>query len=157
MKSTVNRALCAKCGGACCKKMPGATSPEDWGAPNRTVFKHRLQSGLSSGRWIIATLHEDPTILYVMPLLTGKGCIFLGPEGCAMSYYDRPEGCRLLIPSENFPDCQYPKSIVGVRHFAEKWRQYQRELVEVEQSIARPVPSRRHKTFFQRWISWLNA
>ena len=40
-----NKEMCAKCGGRCCKRMPGANSPKDFGLPNESLLKQALESG----------------------------------------------------------------------------------------------------------------
>ena len=45
--------LCAPCGGACCKRCPGGTSPEDWGAPDRAAMTERLRAAFATGRWAV--------------------------------------------------------------------------------------------------------
>lgn len=42
-----NKAICAPCGGKCCKRAPGLMSPEDAGLPeDKEKFKQMVRSGL---------------------------------------------------------------------------------------------------------------
>ena len=119
-----NHALCTTCQGACCKNMPGATSPEDWGAPDVDVMQMHIGKALQSGEFVLAALPERPHEPYLMPLRTTTGCIFLRKDGCRLPDTKRPEGCRALIPSEDFPSsCHYPKG-VSINHFIDRWRPY---------------------------------
>jgi hypothetical protein len=55
-----NPAICAPCGGQCCKHMPGAASPEDFGAPDREAMRDRLRTAFDSGLWAIDWWEGDP-------------------------------------------------------------------------------------------------
>lgn len=113
--------ICGACGGKCCKSMPGATHPADWGAPNENIMFDRLVVALSSGRWAIDWWEGDPSGLdasdsryvdhglYVRPATKGNEgrlydaswggeCTFLTPNGCSFQHGDRPTECRALEP-----------------------------------------------------------
>jgi hypothetical protein len=110
--------ICAKCGGECCKTLPGITSPEDWGAPNRNEMKRRLSAAFRSKNYAIDCWEGDPRPgksepgingLFVRPATThavgklydyswGGECVFLTECGCSLQSERRPFGCRTLEP-----------------------------------------------------------
>lgn len=122
--------ICAKCGGRCCKNKPGATLPEDFGAPNQKEMQCRIKVALKTGRWTIDWWEGDPrypnislakqwdnpkkylhTARYIRPAekekegrLTdaswGGECTFLTDKGCEI-FDTRPSGCRGVKPVAN--------------------------------------------------------
>src|SRR5262245_49881544 len=147
-----NHELCARCQGHCCKSNPGATSPEDWGAPNVTEMIRRIADGLDSGRWVVMTAPKILTKI-IMPLKTDTGCAFLHADGCEMSDEERPEGCRTLSPNKRFPDaCEYPTGVTadgkrtGVEYFGWRWVPHQYAINEaIKESEARAEAKERER------------
>jgi len=125
----VNAKTCAECGGKCCQSMPGSTSPEDWGAPNRVEMTGRLTEALASGRYVIDWWEGDPRgpeykgehlgqADYIRPAAVGgrgmrdpawgslfgggNPCVFWVKEsGCSLFHDARPLECRKLEPKSS--------------------------------------------------------
>jgi Fe-S-cluster containining protein len=118
-----NMGVCAKCGGMCCKEMPGVTSPEQWGIP---LDEERVRKALRSGKWAVDWWEGDPRGLgyedsgavsigyFIRPAVVGGGrgifdptwggrCVFLRENGCELPENDRPLGCKLLEPNASNP------------------------------------------------------
>lgn len=123
---------CRRCGGQCCKTLPGAYLPAqlDDGA---------LRAGFAAGRLVLAWWGGDPRpgktcfdvdcdgtcprcldadrllrCYYVRPRNvaspsgvfdpTGNGaCTLLGPAGCTLSFGERPAGCQNLLVNKLDP------------------------------------------------------
>jgi Fe-S-cluster containining protein len=117
----LNESLCAMCGGCCCRRMPGALSPEDalhlTGQDN--IFD-ALRVLLSTGDYQVDWWEGDPRpdgeleqAFYLRPTVLdhrrtrlyspswGGTCIFLSETGCRLAPEDRPAECRLLEPKED--------------------------------------------------------
>lgn len=119
----VDAARCSACGGECCKRMPGSATPADF--PDLD----KLETLVRSGYWTLDCWDGDPAfdeesegvewldrVLYPRPAIKGYGgqahhaawggaCVFLSSAGCAMSYEDRPEQCRELVPGPQEAGC----------------------------------------------------
>lgn len=110
-----DRAICAKCGGRCCKQYPGIVSPQDGD------FVALLDSGRYAIDWwegdarydvdeLTRTYFIRPRIKGYEDLLLhpawGGECTFLGSTGCELSYKDRPFNCRDLEPLAS-GNCSY--------------------------------------------------
>ena len=136
--------LCKKCGGRCCKRMPGIASPEDINC------KGGIKTVLESGKWAIDWYEGDPRpggrlnqVYYLRPRIRGFNhlyhpawadageCIFLRENGCFLSPDDRPLECRDLVPKENY-DCQahYTK-----KELAMLWIKYQKKITATARTI----------------------
>jgi len=112
-----NKEICEKCGGACCKRMPACASPLDFDM-NRNKFLSILKTGEWAIDWLDKNTFDEPDgtekerAYFIRPAVKGvtnlfdnskKGeCIFLEEKGCRLSIEQRPIGCRLLEPKENF-------------------------------------------------------
>lgn len=77
----LNADLCRSCGGACCKQVPGSTSPEDWGAPDEAAMVTRLGAALASKRWHVDRWYAESwreekalqnDVLFVRPAVRGR-------------------------------------------------------------------------------------
>lgn len=108
--------LCGPCGGQCCKSIPGIYAPEDFGAD----LEAALRAGIKEGRVAFDYWEEDgdlPMTYYARPPVRGRldrlvdaswggPCSLLREEGCALTWFERPSGCRDLVPSpEGYHDC----------------------------------------------------
>ncbi len=102
-----NDEICRKCGGLCCKHLPGNAMPEDFGLPDTSG----LEDALRSGKWALDCWDDITALWYVRPAATnavgeifdlswGGQCVFLTHTGCELTHDDRPAGCRLLEPKE---------------------------------------------------------
>lgn len=121
MTGYYNRSICRACGGKCCKTMAGASSPEDFGAPNQKLLLRNLIKLFKSGDWTIDWWDGDPTEstvpkceqgLFIRPQHKGNRavlrdpswggeCVFLTDKGCRLPAHKRPKGCRMLEPKQD--------------------------------------------------------
>jgi len=105
-----NQELCALCGGACCRRCPGATHPSDW--PERN-FRAALVTALVRGFYALDYgMYEGPEeskqVFYVRPSIRGSAkvveaswggqCAFLADNGCVLDLDKRPAECRHMEP-----------------------------------------------------------
>lgn len=141
--------ICAKCGGKCCKDMPGAAFPEDF---NFSEEKDKLITALKSDNWCIDWWEGDPRenvpegnevdkAYYIRPSIVGyRGklfdpawnggrCIFLIPTGCSLSQKDRPLNCRMLKPEKN-KKCEVDEKY-RERGAAIEWLKYRNKFEEI--------------------------
>lgn len=109
-KDCENRDICAECGGTCCKQLPGAAMPADFGGADLGL----LTEAFKSGKWAVDWWEGDPTdgdldrAYWIRPAIRGGHnlfdpswggtCIFHGDDGCALDLQDRPQECRELQP-----------------------------------------------------------
>lgn len=153
--------ICTPCGGACCQHLPGATSPDDWGAPDREVMTERISAALATGRWSIdhwegrysddyPRLRRD--VQWIAPALAEQGkddlfyaadaggsvssypCTFLTPVGCELELAARPIECRALEPNPHGGNCK--GHVGGKRDRAIEWAPYQ-DLIELVINVER--------------------
>lgn len=145
---TENKRICAKCGGKCCKDMPGAAFPEDFNFPEE---KDKLIMALKNGNWCIDWWVGDPRenipeenevdrAYFVRPSIVGyRGklfdptwggrCIFLTSTGCALNLNERPLNCKMLKPKRN-KECKVDEKY-RERGAATEWLKYSNELEEI--------------------------
>ena len=125
-------AICAACGGECCRHRPGLEAPDRFlAAPDPAGA---LAAALASGDWVLARHVGVPwadgvpppdsdryrVIEYPRPATvaerergeTFRGgeeapCVFLGASGCALPFEERPRMCQSLEPSAA-GDCESP-------------------------------------------------
>ena len=123
IENNERRGLCASCGGECCRTRPGIESPDRFLALADPVAS--LAAALDSGDWVLARRvgipwdgSEPPppelrwrVILYPRPATVAERqagrpftggenspCVFLGEEGCRLSFEERPLMCQSLEP-----------------------------------------------------------
>jgi hypothetical protein len=146
---------CARCGGKCCKFMPGATHPEQFGAPNKQVLVQNIFHALTTGQWTVDWWEGDPApderymgkCMYLRPAIVGREhelehpawggeaeCTFLGQEGCGLEPGHRPEECRSLRVGEGG---QCGEKDFGKKESAIAWRPYQNEIHEAINMVRR--------------------
>jgi len=117
-----NAEVCAACGGECCKKAPGAAWPEDFEEVNEALFLRLAESGDWAVDWWEGPLpgEEDqewgPRYFWrpkaredrglFAPLWFGT-CRLLRDDGCALTFDERPSGCRMLVPVPERLGCRY--------------------------------------------------
>ena len=123
---------CRRCGGQCCKTLPGAYLPGQLG-------EEALRDGLASGALVLAWWDGDPRpertcfdvdcggscarcrdpdrlrrAYYVRPRNVASppgvfdpshqgACTLLGPEGCTLPFGRRPAGCQNLLANKAEP------------------------------------------------------
>jgi hypothetical protein len=110
-----NKKVCSTCGDPCCKWVPGATSPHDFGDP--MFIRKNIVKALKSSKYCIDffEISEEPyTVVYIRPRtkqefkedpdrIVSKGhigeCIFFdNNSGCELEHTKRPIWCRTLVP-----------------------------------------------------------
>ena len=138
LKKNERPSLCSRCGGKCCKTMPGIVTPSELGMTPREIGRE-LRRRLDSGKWALDWWEKDsdlPQTYYLRPAIKGcEGqqrhgswggeCALLGPSGCTLSWNERPWGCRDLKPHRLLhPHCT---SVTGHGKLAEVrlWLPYQ--------------------------------
>jgi Fe-S-cluster containining protein len=117
----INSELCKKCGGRCCKSIPGHYIPSEIENLEQT-----LKEKFKSKEWSIDWWEGDPReksedypdyidkAYFVRPRLKncetifdptwgGDDCVYLRKNGCILPIEERPYGCRMLFPQE--PHC----------------------------------------------------
>lgn len=131
-----NSQVCKECGGKCCKKAPCHWGPDDI----KDLSYSGIKKFLKEKKYIsvlrlpgevcevcFRTIDYKGEYFYILRTRTrGTGiaavvnqidkddkCMLLTPEGCKISFEERPKGARLLIPDEkrncnqlySFDDC----------------------------------------------------
>lgn len=148
-KNYLNIEICKKCGGVCCKKLPGATYPEDFEEP----LLESLVETFKSGDWAIDWWEGNPThtgrreidkAYYVRPRTKnstklfnpswGGGCIFLDKKGCKLLPEERPKSCRMLEPKLGGVDCIHHDS-TGKRGAAIAWLPFTTVVLEAAKIV----------------------
>lgn len=152
----VDAATCTACGGACCKRAPGITSPEDWGAPHRLVMRMRLVEAFRSKNYAIDWWEKDlrlPKTLFVRPATTygrtlgnplrhpssSGTCVLLTEKGCSLEHDARPFECRELEPNPQYLALENRKPCVPHVErvdIVKLWREYQ-DVIEAAEAQAR--------------------
>jgi Fe-S-cluster containining protein len=107
--------LCARCGGRCCRNLPGAATPDDFGND-----MERVEAALCSGRWTIdwweGGVEGNDGGFFVRPAIKGHEgerlhpawegeCTFLTASGCELPHDARPYDCRALEPRGDGEEC----------------------------------------------------
>lgn len=108
-----DKKICAACGGACCKHVPGVAYPGD--------FDHdidRVRAALKSGLWAL----RGGTERYLEPKTHHGVCVFLKENGCLLTMKDRPLECKVLRPLKG-GGCR-SDHIVGRPEASEEWGKY---------------------------------
>lgn len=135
-------ALCASCGGICCRTQPGIEHPARFmAAANPADLLAELLSGQAwvlslhpwrdeaTGNWAALYYPRPATVTEQaqgsMLALTDSGdCVFLATDGCRLPFAERPYLCQVLEPRPH-NGCTAPWS---KRDAAMAWRPHQ-ELV----------------------------
>lgn len=135
--------LCTQCGGACCKTLPGATLPFQFGNNSEDIRKN-VKAALLTEKYIIdgqAGQFKD-RFWTLRPAKRNGACVFLDSSGCTLSVEQRPAACLALIPSERFPQgCHQPVEVTmgGKRHemvyYGSKWASYKPMLQEIVKEL----------------------
>lgn len=110
--------VCAKCGGACCRTVPGTFAPEDFGAPDLDALRHGIGLALDLGAQIDwwqgnPILDDDSEVrcYFVRAPIAGERrlysptwggmCGWLRPSGCVRPFDERPAACRAVVVSRH--------------------------------------------------------
>ena len=148
-KDNCNYALCAECGGKCCKKVGCTFSPQDFIrlSPEGKLTPEGIVNEVKKG-YITLELYVEGFIW--TPRMRNIGgpiiedqiiyrqvngpCVALRKNGCAFSYEERPTEGKLLIPrkTNGKMNCE---SRYGIDQALKEWRPYQRILCEVVESV----------------------
>lgn len=138
--------ICKACGGKCCLKAPCHWSPEDFETHSYKGLKKIIkEKGYISifrfpSNWCNSSFRElevDGPYFYILRMRTvgrniatssenfeeGDHCRLLTPEGCKLSYNERPMGARLLIPGKNNCNQMY-----GIDDCIVDWKSHQKVL-----------------------------
>jgi len=131
--------VCAKCGGKCCKTMPGATKPSQWGSDNYEI-KNNIEQALNSGNYSVDFYEDsDPVyhkIYYIRPSVVGSKsmisnvpsgtCSFLTPKGCSLDHEHRPVECQNLEAVDpGGSSCQPSSEDFKLENIVRSWEPYQ--------------------------------
>ena len=147
----IDAAICADCGGYCCKQCAGPYFPEDFA----TLTAVSLTASLSSKAyaidwWIGDPRDEDEDELdqayFIRPAHKdvhslrdpswGGCCIHLTDKGCNLSFRQRPKGCRMLIPGRPSPDnCRLAGDLSSKQDAAIAWIPYQQIILDAEEIV----------------------
>lgn len=143
-----NNSLCKKCGGGCCKSLPGAVDPSEFKEITVETLLNKFKEGFCFDYWE-GELTNDPeykgltgyfmrpqTLGHVKQIVHaswGGRCRFLNDTGCPFKYKDRPLGCRSLIPSKNLI-CQDDNGY-GKKQSAIAWLPYNKIIEEVIRKV----------------------
>ena len=111
MKTYQNKDICTKCGGRCCKYLPGGVSPADL----TEVTKESLLRLLQTGKYAIDWWEGDYPEYFIRPAIKncssifdpawGGECVFLTDIGCELPPKERPYQCRMLEPVSEGKRC----------------------------------------------------
>lgn len=131
--------ICAKCGGRCCKWMPGEAFPEDVLAnfPNNS-FEDAVEQALDSGMWVMDN-YNGPLVLrprgekdhneIVSNRTFGPNkCGFLTESGCKLKGGKKPRICRELVPKVE-GGCEMAKN--NKKELVNAWKGHQAEMKKV--------------------------
>ena len=131
-----NAALCAPCGGKCCKRAPGKYVPSDFGATREEIIAN-VRAALAEKTTALDyyEAHDDiPDIYFPRPAMVGHEgtrvhaswggqCTHLQPTGCAMPFERRPFQCRILQPGAGSV-CILPTEYSSTWDIASLWLEY---------------------------------
>lgn len=128
--------FCASCG-KCCKSLPGAHVPDDFGID----MLEQVRVALSGGRYAIDWWEGDvieggelSAVMFLRPATKGKEgtvfdpswggeCTFLTSTGCSLPRHKMPAECKALRPCATLDgDCP---SELDKKAVALAWRPYQ--------------------------------
>ena len=136
-------AICAECGGECCKHIPGLCHPKDF-----KDFDADLETALRSGDYQIDWWEGDPDIYYVRPTVVdaigklfhgswGAACTLLTDNGCRLVWSDRPFACRAIVPSATCGAADGMDSMALKKRLVDTWRprRMQKALIAVAARI----------------------
>ena len=130
-----NKELCSKCGGKCCKRLPGTAFPIDF---DMKAGSEKLINAITNGNYAIDCWEGDPgdnidkRAYFVRPATKnaigkvydyscGGECIFLTNSGCTIEAKNRPLGCKSLMPGKIECKLQYD---ADKRQASLSWRPY---------------------------------
>ena len=111
MDNYLNKDICFKCQGKCCKSMPGTCSPEDIMKlfPSNNL-EESIKKALETKNYAIDWWEGKKPLYYIRPATKkaigkvydsswGGECVFLTEKGCKLSDENRPLQCKQLKPA----------------------------------------------------------
>ena len=111
-----NKKICSECRGDCCKRMPGATVPDDFNNDKAKIILALKTGNFAIDYWDGHPLEKENgnfSAYYIRPRTKktlslfdpswGGECIFLSKNGCKLKHDKRPKECRDLMPSKKRP------------------------------------------------------
>lgn len=131
-KDCTNQELCSKCQGRCCKETGCFYMPEDFEKIEFTYLKNQIAKRRYISIAVITQVLGMPIpnpILYlkirnegadICDISTKGQCMLLTPEGCKLSFKNRPSGGKALIPTNGW--CHSKLTPVDVM---QGWKPYQ--------------------------------
>ena len=148
-------AVCAKCGGACCKQIPGIAAPHDFLTAEAGLDVGRICEMVIGGRWCFDCWDGDPrldvdevsNVPFLRPAVGGSEgevfersygghCIFHGTGGCELVFAQRPLECRGLIPDVDRPgECDRGVDGTKRREIAIMWIPYREQVWQLIREI----------------------
>ena len=156
VENNENKTICAACGGKCCKRLPGEWSVEDVlkrssDGSIKSGLSSLLDAGLLQFDWWDGDIIDGGKLgaVYLPRPPCGNGglfyaswgrdiCHLLTSGGCSLSFDDRPEGCKAMIPSADgecrYIDGHYTKSVAAL-----EWRPYQNTILQTEEEHERTM------------------
>lgn len=139
ISKNVNKEICTKCGGECCKICGCHFSPDDFKKITFESLKEEINKGYISieyvdrehiysnhGCYILRIRNENSPIVEINRTHR-KACMMLTEHGCKFDYKHRPTGGKLLIPSKE-GRC---KNKYSIRDCCYEWEQYQNILCDL--------------------------
>jgi len=160
-KDYTNPSICKECGGYCCKECPGDFIPSDFGETKTEILSNILKMlKFDTLRIYTRVLRKEfdknirdysIDVVLISPASKperrnrwGWGeCVFLGSEGCKLSFSKRPIVCRYLPPYED-KKC---RTRLNLDHVILQWIGYE-DILNCLKSINRRM--RRKKSLFIR-------
>lgn len=131
-----SQSQCSKCGGQCCKRIPGNCVPEDIRRlfPAETLRESVIKA-LKTGKFSIDWWEADKPLYYIRPsTVTGAGkvydgswggqCVFLSETGCRLGD-NRPMNCKMLKPRTSINGKCFLNIKVNIKKlFGRLWRKH---------------------------------
>lgn len=141
-------AVCASCGGSCCKWMPGMAAPDDFLTAESELDVGRIREMVVDGRWCFDCWDGDPRldadevsdVPFLRPVVVGSEgevfersyggrCILHGDSGCELAFAQRPLECRGLLPDVDRPgECCRGVDGISKREIAIMWLPYREQV-----------------------------
>lgn len=126
--------ICSKCGGKCCKHMPGSYYPSDFKSEQLT--KEGILDLIKNHKVSMDCYEDEIVQPFLRPRINtdkcygfwsfGGVCLHLTPAGCELPFEERPFECRSLDPHT----CGSAKSN-GKKDGADAWEPYAHILREI--------------------------
>jgi Fe-S-cluster containining protein len=136
LNANEDKDTCSKCGGECCKGMPGLYHPDDlFDGMSDVEIKEKIISMLMQGNVVITYNDLNKTRISSLAAKASLArnnwfiwdnygcCVNLSDAGCRLSATDRPRECRELTPAANMK-CK-PAPSFDRENLLEEWSIYE--------------------------------